>query len=132
MSRWYPHDKVKYLVTQVGKPIRGIPTSELWDDSKFYDGKKNFGMSGITFSRKKINFSKELIESDNHKLQASIIYHELVHVAQQKKMGWMNFMATYLGQWMRAGCRYENMMEKGLENEAYGKQEMFDDKIRYL
>jgi len=131
-TRWTPSIDVQNYVCNSPLEIRGMTTSYLWEKSKFYYGKQMFGMSGITWSRKKIMFSTELVENGSPKSQASIIYHELVHVAQQLDWGWFKFMAKYVEEWITAGCKYENMKKSGIEREAYRRQELFDESMRYL
>lgn len=129
MTRWHPDNLVKQTVIQFGMAVRGKTAEQLWDMSKFYNGKKNFGMSGITYSRKKIVFSSNLIRSTDHNAQSSIIYHELVHVAQQADWGWFRFMMSYLGEWIASGFTYRRMKDKSIEKEAYDKQYEFNDYI---
>ena len=126
-KRWHPNDKVEHYVVNHGFPIRGLETKELWESSKFFSRKKAFGMSGITFHKKRIVFSSSLTHSNNFTWQAAIIYHELVHVAQQRTFPqkWVGFMTTYLGQWIRSGFSYEKMKSFGIEKEAYALQRKF-------
>jgi len=128
MKQWIPSDKVKNLVLR-GDPIKGFSVLELWDKSTFYNGGKNHGMGGITYKRNRVTFSDILIRSDNAARQASIIYHELVHVAQQLDWGWWRFMFKYLDQWRRAGFNYSNMRRSSIEGEAYKLQERFNRKV---
>jgi len=84
-----------------------------------------FKMGGITFHKDYIVLSKALCESDNCQWQAKIIFHELVHVAQQKDWGWSTFMSQYLWEWVSSGFSYERMKEKSIEKEAYALADYF-------
>jgi len=129
-ERWHPSEEVKELVCR-GADIRGRNVKELYEKSKFYTASKLFGMGGITFSKKMIIFSNKVTSSNNAYWQAELIYHELVHVAQQVTLpqGWVGFIATYTWEWVRAGFKYQNMKKSGLEEEAYRLQKIFSQSI---
>ena len=133
-TRWTPSQDVTRYVVKHGDSIRGLTTHQLWAKSKFYTKKKLAGgMAGITFHKDKVMFS-DAVPTWEAQRQASIIYHELVHVAQQLQMpqGWIGFMTTYLWQWIRSGFSYQKMKTFGLEKEAYARQYKFEDKIRNM
>jgi len=128
MKKWIPDNYVKLLVFK-GAPIKGFTTEELWNKSTFYNGGKNYKMSGVTYKYNRICFSDDLINSKNLKRQASVIYHELVHVAQQLEMGWFRFMCKYLDQWRRSGFKYSKMKKHSIEGEAYFLQGLYDQEV---
>ena len=129
-DRWYPSDKVLNYVFQ-GPVIRGYTPKDLYDKCKFYV--KDQDMAGITWSKDNVTFSTKFSKSRNAKYQAEVVYHELVHVAQQLTMpqGWVGFMVTYGWQWVISGFSYKRMKKRGIEEEAYRMQKVFADLILY-
>lgn len=53
----------------------------------------------------------------------SVLFHELVHVAQMRRMGKARFCGAYLAGWVEAGYSYRAIP---LEVEAYALQERFE------
>jgi len=130
MKQWIPDDKVLAYIEH-GDPIRGNTPVEWWCTvSLWTKDKLPGGVAGITFHKDRVVFSDRVLSWD-HKRQAQLLYHELVHVAQQAAMpqGWIGFMFTYGWQWMRAGFNYNRMKKFGIEKEAYAAEYRFRDKI---
>jgi hypothetical protein len=127
LKAWSPSSEVQRLVILTPFPkIRDKTLSELYFATDFHlvNPKKIGDRLGITLSQKFVIFT-EKIKTQTVGFQASLIVHELTHVAQQNHYGWIGFMGTYIGQWMRSGFSYDKMLEKGLENEAYDNERKF-------
>lgn len=54
----------------------------------------------------------------------SLLFHELVHIAQYRKHGLWTFLFRYLRDWLAGGRSYLGI---GAEDEAYALQARFDD-----
>lgn len=53
----------------------------------------------------------------------SLLFHELVHIAQYEALGTRRFAREYIRGWLRAGCRYRDIP---LEAEAYDLTARFE------
>jgi len=127
MKTWEPSKQVRDLITRSPVLIRGYYARDLLADCTFKVAgpiASLCGMTGITFRPGCIVLSKEFCASDNPNWQAAI-FHELVHVAQQKDMGMLAFKATYVWEWIRAGGSYQKMKLFGLEQEAFAIEQSF-------
>lgn len=132
MSEWIPNDKVKALIRSTLVQIRGYKPGDLLDEAKFYRTgviTNLFGMGGITFSKSRIVMGRNVTCSTHDKWVSTIVFHELVHVAQQKDLGWFGFMATYIWEWIKCGFSYRRMKQIGIEKEAYAKQGEYSKEI---
>jgi hypothetical protein len=127
MQKWKPSKEVEELILRYPRLIRGRSAVSLYSRVTFY--LTNFYKNGITLSDKIVLLDNS-VPYKSPLSQASIIFHELVHVAQYLHYGWIGFMGTYIGQWIRGGFSYEKMKEKGLENEAYALQKDFTEEVR--
>ena len=128
MKTWEPSSRTVSLITRSPVTIRTHHARYLLAEARFKVAgpiASLFGMKGITFRKDCIVLSKEFCASTNHSWQATVIFHELVHVAQQKDMGMLDFKADYFWQWIRAGGSYQKMKLFGLEQEAFAIEQSF-------
>lgn len=64
---------------------------------------------------KKIHYSCD-------KFSATTVRHELVHVLQQKELGWFRFLCLYVYLWIRAGFSYrKHPMELDAKEWSFNK-----------
>jgi len=122
MKTWEPSKQVRDLITRSPVKIRGYYARDLLAEARFKVAgpiARLFGMTGITFRADCIVLSKEFCASNDPLWQSAVIFHELVHVAQQKDMGMLAFKGTYVWEWIRAGGSYQKMKLFGLEQEAF-------------
>jgi len=130
-ERWFPDSTVVRLIIDKAPPVRGMPPRLLLAMAHFYVKDKLInGMAGITFHKDRVMLDKSILTWPKTS-QASIVYHELVHVAQMLSLpqGWSGFMVTYLGEWIRSGFSYKRMCKFGLEEEAYRMQGLLERKL---
>ena len=128
MKTWEPSFTVCKLIVQSRLVVRGYHAEELLKTATFKLAgpiATLFGMTGITFRPNCVVLSRELCGSKNTAWQARVVFHELVHVAQQLDLGLSTFMADYIWQWICAGGSYKNLKKYGLEKEAYEWEENF-------
>ena len=128
MKTWEPSFTVCKLIVQSRLVVRGYHAEELLKTATFKLAgpiATLFGMTGITFRPNCIVLSRELCASKNTAWQARVVFHELVHVAQQLDLGMATFKADYIWQWICAGGSYKNLKKYGLEKEAYEWEENF-------
>ena len=122
MKTWEPSSRTVSLITRSPVTIRTHHARYLLAEARFKVAgpfASLFGMTGITFRKDCIVLDKEFCYASNKpRWQATVIYHELVHVAQQKDMGMLGFKITYAWEWISAGGSYQKMKLFGLEQEA--------------
>ena len=134
---WEPDQKIWEMIHGTFVEIRGRQAGELYDKVTFKVHNELFGMAGITFHKDHVAIARKVTvvyphqHTEVYKYQASIIFHELVHVAQQEDLGWFNFMATYVWEWIRCGLNYGNMKKMGFEKQAIDLTKEFADSINY-
>jgi len=135
MRKWVPSVRVVELLNSTSIRIRGYTAGELLETATFRRAGpiiSLFGMGGITFSRKWLVLSKKVCDAvQSPKYQASLVFHELDHVAQQRDWGWIRFMIRYAWEWIKSGFSYERMKKIGIEKEAYDLQAVFNQEIGY-
>jgi len=122
MKKWNPPKATMILLRTGPRMIRTHTIHSLLNASTFRIAGPIltlFGMGGITFHKKYIVLSKTLCNNSLPTRQAKLIFHEMVHVAQQRDMGWVKFMAQYICEWVKCGFSYKKMKKVGLELEAY-------------
>jgi hypothetical protein len=126
MERWRPHEEIDDFIRAYGYEFRGFVPIELYRQCELYKAPW-FWLAGITLHEDLILFDDDVYDSQNRWYQAQVIYHELVHVAQQKTMpqGLPGFFVTYGFEWVRAGFSYERMKEFGIEAEAIRETRKF-------
>jgi len=128
MKTWYPSSKVQKMISRTPGTIRGYFPAQLLADATFKIAgpiASFFGMTGITFRKDCIVLSEEFCSSGNPGWQSAVIFHELVHVAQQKNMGMLAFKSIYVWEWIKSGFSYQKMKRIGLEKEAYDTEAAF-------
>ena len=128
MKTWEPSSRTVSLITRSPVTIRTHHARYLLAEARFKVAgpiASLFGMKGITFRADCIVLSKEFCASNDPLWQSAVIFHELVHVAQQKDMGMLAFKATYVWEWIRAGGSYQKMKLFGLEQEAFAIEQAF-------
>ena len=135
-KEWVPDRKVWEMIHGTHVMIRNKMPGDLYDKVTFKVHNELFGMSGITFSKDHVAIARKVTVVYNndytkHKFQAVIVFHELVHVAQQDDWGWFGFMTTYFWEWIRAGLNYRIMKKKGIEKEAIDITKEFAASIQY-
>jgi hypothetical protein len=127
---WIPHGRVRDMIASSSIMIREHKPKDLYDSVTFKVHNKLFGMKGITFSKKHVAIHRELA-THNEYFQTVIIFHELVHVAQQSDLGWLEFMGEYFWEWVSSGFSYQNMKKIGFEKEAIDITKQFSNSIGY-
>lgn len=128
MKTWVPGDAVRVRIERTPVMIRSHQPEALLETATFKRAgpvASLFGMTGITFRPNHIVLSRDLCDSADHRLQAQVVFHELVHLAQVEDEGILDFRADYIWQWIRAGGSYEKMKTFGLEKEAFELEEEF-------
>lgn len=60
-------------------------------------------------------------EMQTTKSAEELFAHELVHVKQQRDMGWWRFLWAYIDQWFEAATHRRPVSDMPLEMEAYEK-----------
>lgn len=125
-SIFTPDPQIKSWISAYTSKIRGCTASQLYSSTKLFisDSWSLKGFVGITVSDDTVIFEKS-IRTISLERQAARIFHELVHVAQYRDFGWLGFVGTYFGQWIRSGFSYNRMKDKGLEHEAILRTSMF-------
>ena len=128
MKTWEPSKQVRDFITRSPVKIRGYYARDLLAEARFKIAgpvARLFGMTGITFRPSCIVVSEEFCASNDPLWQATVIFHELVHVAQQKDMGMPSFKITYFWEWLQSGGSYQKMKLFGLEQEAFAIEQAF-------
>ncbi len=130
-NEWEMPREVKRRVV-IGDCIREYSPTELLNTIKIKVPKWNILMLGrrsISVNDSLILISEKKFDGLTNKQRASVIYHELVHIAQLKSLGWLKFKVRYVYQWICADFSYKKMKQMGLEKEAIDKQGLFARRV---
>ncbi len=131
LSAWEMPREV-YRRVLIGNCIRDIPPEELLGTVEIKVTDSRFLLLGrrcVAVNKGTLLVSSRKFADLNKKQQASIIYHELVHIAQQQSMGWLRFKMKYMWQWICADFSYKKMKKMGLEKEATNMQDLFSRRV---
>jgi hypothetical protein len=122
-TKWTPNDQVRELILHHGGQIRKWTAIALYDTTQFVLD-ENWWRLGITINKTCILFNPKILNY-SIRTQAEDIFHELTHEAQYLDYGWVGFIGTYIGQWIRSGFSYDKMKNIGLEKEAIANATKF-------
>jgi len=126
-TEWTPDKHVRSLIERADLSVHGIELIMLYDITTFRLNKK-FWKLGISLTRSKIVFNPRITDYPLE-YQAKKICHELTHGAQRSFYG-AKFIFMYIGQWIKAGCDYNEMKTFGLERRAIEVEQAFEQSRR--